>query len=113
MGLDMYLRAKLADNTPTIEIGDWRKHANLHGYMEHLYRERGGTEESFNCIPLELTKEDCEKVIEMSENNSFETAEGFFWGESYPEHNEETISYMKKALEYIKEGKKIYYDSWW
>ena len=112
MGLDMYLTAKLADNAPNEEIGDWRKHANLHGYMESLYVARGGTEQ-FNCIPLELTKNDCENIIEFSKGPGFETAQGFFWGESNKRDDDETIKHMTKALEYIEKGYKIYYDSWW
>jgi hypothetical protein len=114
MGLDMYLNKRLADNTSLENIGGWRKHANLHGYMESLYRARGGTDD-FNCIPLELTKDDCEKILALSKDREegFETAEGFFWGQSYPEHNEETIEHMEEALEAIKLGYTIYYDSWW
>ena len=113
MGLDMYLYSKIADNVPQEHIGDWRKHANLHGYMENLYRKRGGTAESFNCIPLELTKEDCEEIIELSKDNNLELAEGFFWGASNEEDNEDTIEYMKKAIQAIEAGSKVYYDSWW
>lgn len=52
MGLDMYactLREQPA--TPVdfkaeevSELHYWRKHPNLHGWMEQLYREKGGTD---------------------------------------------------------------------
>ena len=113
MGLDMSLYAYIADNVKPENIGSWRKHANLHGHMEHLYRERGGDALSFNCIPLELTKEDCEEIIKLSQGNELKTAEGFFWGKSYPEHDKETIEYMTKAIKAIEEGKQVFYDSWW
>ncbi|ASY66520.1 hypothetical protein SJ05684_b55380 (plasmid) [Sinorhizobium sojae CCBAU 05684] len=29
----------------------WRKHPNLHGWMEHLY-PRGGKDAIFNCVNL-------------------------------------------------------------
>lgn len=114
MGLDMLLEKRLANNTPMLHIGSWRKHANLHGYMESLYRARGGINE-FNCQELELTKDDCEKIIALSEDSEkgFETAEGFFWGKSDSEHDTETIMYMKEALDAIEQGYTIYYDSWW
>ncbi len=114
MGLDMYLQKRLADNTPLEHIGSWRKHANLHGYMESLYQARGGKDE-FNCVELELTKEDCEKILALSENSEegFGTAKGFFWGKSWPEHDGETIELMKEALIAIEQGYTIYYDSWW
>ena len=48
-----------------INVGYWRKHSDLQGYMEDLYRDKGGTGE-FNCVDLILSKEDCEDVIEYS-----------------------------------------------
>ena len=114
MGLDMLLEKRLANNTPMLRIGSWRKHPNLHGYMESLYRARGG-ENEFNCQELELTKNDCEEIIVLSEKTGkgFETAQGFFWGKSDSEHDKETIMHMKEALDAIEQGYTIYYDSWW
>lgn len=36
----------------------WRKHPNLHGWMEPLNREKGSTEGQFNCVTLLLTEVD-------------------------------------------------------
>jgi hypothetical protein len=55
MGLDMYARttnAKLKspvdfDETDGTEFHYWRKHPDLHGWMERLYREKGGIDRSF------------------------------------------------------------------
>ena len=112
MGLDMYLYKRIASNTPQEEIGSWRKHANLHGYMETLYYSRGGTE-VFNCIPLKLEKSDCKDIIERSKAHNFDTAEGFFWGASVGEDDEDTIRFMEEAIQAIDDGYTIYYDSWW
>ncbi len=30
----------------------WRKHPELHGWMEKLYRETGGAAQSFNCVRM-------------------------------------------------------------
>jgi len=46
-----------ANVTKPIEIAYWRKHPNLHGWFEQLYRERGG-EGDFNGDELELFRED-------------------------------------------------------
>ncbi len=48
MGLDMYACKTLEDDYSTVDfsienaevIQSWRKHPNLHGWMEMLYRER-------------------------------------------------------------------------
>ncbi|MCA3352571.1 MAG: hypothetical protein INF97_18455 [Roseomonas sp.] len=62
MGLDMYAFAtRTAPAAPvdfkadhSQELAYWRKHPNLHGRMEHLYRAKGGTAEDFNCVNLQL-----------------------------------------------------------
>ena len=38
-----------------VRFHDWRKHPDLHGWMEDLYREKGGTDAEFNCVNLQLT----------------------------------------------------------
>ena len=50
------------DRSELVEIHCWRKHANLQGWMESLYREKGGSSEEFNCVPLQLTKEDLDML---------------------------------------------------
>ena len=40
---------------------DWRKHHDLHGWMEQLYRKKGGIEE-FNCQYVELTIHDLDQL---------------------------------------------------
>jgi hypothetical protein len=32
------------------ELHYWRKHPNLHGWMEQHYREKGDSAKSFNCV---------------------------------------------------------------
>jgi hypothetical protein len=34
------------------ELAYWRKHPNLHGWMEQLYRAKGGTAEDFSRASL-------------------------------------------------------------
>ena len=38
------------------------KHPNLHGWMERLYRTRGGKEDKFNCVNIQLTADDLQKL---------------------------------------------------
>lgn len=66
MGLDMY--AHTIDEAPASpvdfkvehygELHYWRKHPNLHGWMENLYRMKGGRDPAFNCVNLQLSAED-------------------------------------------------------
>ena len=67
MGLDMYAFTRQGalpaqvdfDRTEDDQkIFYWRKHPNLHGWMEALYREKGGKGKYFNCDQVALTPED-------------------------------------------------------
>ena len=62
MGLDQYAFARKSDNDKKIDIAYWRKHPNLQGHMESLYHAKGGTEEVFNCVDVNLTEEDLNEI---------------------------------------------------
>lgn len=125
MGLDMYafvVPASAAkgdfevDTKFKEELRYWRKHNALHACMESLYRHKGGAEQSFNCIPLRLTKEDLLKLIEDAKAHKLQSATGFFWGHQYDYNEEianEDIEFAHKALAEIDKGYAVYYDSCW
>jgi len=95
------------------ELAYWRKHPNLHGWMEALYREKGGTDEQFNCVNLNLTEEDLDNLEEVVNNDELLHTMGFFFGESCPEDKENDIEFIANAREALKEGYAVYYTSWW
>jgi len=125
MGLDMYafsvpafaVKGEFDVNTEfKNELQYWRKHNALHSWMENLYRSKGGTEKSFNCIPVRLTKEDLNALIEDAKGHKLQSATGFFWGSQYDYNDEianEDIDFAHKALAEIDRGNAVYYDSWW
>lgn len=96
------------------EIYYWRKHPNLHGFMENLYNKKGG-EDEFNCRPVVLTIEDIDELVKHILDGSLPETSGFFFGQSMRDKEEELgdIEFCKKAAEAIKEGYTVYYDSWW
>lgn len=100
------------EDVPSIQIAYWRKHPDLQGYMERLYRERGGTG-VFNCVPLELSEADCRAVIEAVRDRALPHTTGFFFGESSDEDMAPTIQAMEDAIEAIRAGDIVEYDSWW
>jgi len=59
------------------EIAYWRKHPNLQGWMEQLWREKGGKGE-FNCVDVELTREDL-KQLELAKISSLLAMLGLQW----------------------------------
>ena len=102
------------DEVEREEIHYWRKHPNIHGFMENLYREKGG-ESDFNCRPVELTQEDIDSLAKSILDQELPKTSGFFFGQSFGDDEEvdDDLEFCKKASEAIKEGYTVFYDSWW
>lgn len=130
MGLDMYaFRVKAEDviddfnvrddsmgrKEPLEELAYWRKHHDLHGWMERLYRAKGGTKESFNCVPVRLSMEDLNLLESDVLNNRLPETQGFFFGTNPPDEysREQDMAFIMKAKIAITNGAAVYYDSWW
>lgn len=124
MGLDMYAYKvapndaispiEIAKGAERYELHYWRKHHDLHGWMEALYRSKGGTEE-FNCEPVELTEEDLNNLATAIEQGHLPPTTGFFFGNNPPDadSNSEDMDFIQKARKALDSGMKVYYDSWW
>ena len=111
MGLDQYAFSRKAGTTDNkAELMYWRKHANLEGWMRNLYYQRGG-EGEFNCVDLRLFEGDVENL--EKEYLDLEHSEGFFWGNSRPEQNDDTMEFIRKAYKAIRAGDEVVYTSWW
>ena len=170
MGLDMYAYCVDPDDVindfgfrlnSTTQFFYWRKHPNLHGLMEGLWRERVdilGTQAldereaalareeredevelaasagepapapslaavstytleslTFNCEPLRLYEQDLQCIEEAIKGGSLPDTIGFFFGESErsDEQQQEDLAFVEQAREHIREGKAVYYNSWW
>ena len=64
------------------ELHYWRKHPNLHGWMQKLYYEKGGKDEIFNCVPVALTGQDLDRLEADVKDGELPLTAGFFFGES-------------------------------
>lgn len=124
MGLDMYAFSVSQEVAGDVEVdfqsdGDrlfyWRKFNALHGWMEDLYRSKGGTEDDFNCTTVRLDLKDLDRLEMDAGNNKLVPRSGFFFGSQdiYPEDMETVPEFVAKAREAITEGKAVFYDSWW
>lgn len=133
MGLDMYaytMRAEFVgdrqtDVMPTTdeereqaeltEIAYWRKFNHLHGWMENLYREKGGQENIFNCRTVRLELDDLERLEQALKNDELKHTPGFFFGgeEIYPADIKATNEFIATARDAIQNGLTVFYDSWW
>ena len=95
------------------ELAYWRKHPNLHGWMERLYRERGGTGD-FNGDELELTAEDLDNLEYDVQNNRLPPTSGFFFGEGADDYYKESdLKFIQEARAEIFLGLKVFYNSSW
>lgn len=126
MGLDMYAyitRVKLepVGSVQTLlpgvwetmeEIARWRKHPDLHGWMERLYRCRGG-EGDFNLDYVLLSLADLEQLERDVKRKRLPKTTGFFFGESSPEDREDDEAFIAKARDALSKDYQVLYMSWW
>ena len=113
MGLDQYayrVDTLLANRE---EIAYWRKHPNLQGFMEQLWREKGG-EGEFNCVDVELTLDDLERLEVAVQRAELPSTEGFFFGTGSDDfYCGQDLEFIAEASKAIEKGYKIVYTSWW
>ena len=95
------------------EIHYWRKHPNLHGWMEELYYEKGGTRAVFNCVPVVLTAQDLERLEADVNAGSLPDTTGFFFGESDGSETEDDLAFIAKARKAQADGLTVFYYAWW
>lgn len=120
MGLDMYAFTTARDILPvdfatpddTVEIHYWRKHPNLHGWMERLYQQRGGCEQ-FNCVNLRLDHADIDALEQAIKAKTLPQTAGFFFGETEGDEWEDDLHFVKKARDALAKGLRVFYSSWW
>lgn len=99
--------------TDQMELAYWRKHPNLQGWMEQLWREKGG-EGEFNCVDVELDAADLEKLKHAIASGDLPETEGFFFGNpSDDRYREGDLEFIRTAREHLSMGYKIVYTSWW
>jgi len=128
MGLDMYAyscdrrmigEGKVDFNTDDVgdddreQIAYWRKHPDLHGWMEKLYRDKGGKDRDFNCVNVELTLEDLKKLERDVLASNLPRTKGFFFGESDSKPDKYDLEFIIRAKQELNKGRAVYYTSWW
>lgn len=120
MGLDMYAfktdaaieEAGFKYPQNTIGIAYWRKHPNLHGWMEALYLQKGGTQ-IFNCECVRLDAADIDALEKAVHEDALPETTGFFFGESWPEDKADDLIFIQNARKALDEGLNVFYTSWW
>jgi len=130
MGLDMYAYSvaqedaltpfQISEEANRKEIHYWRKHHDLHGWMENLWREKltfskNPPGSQFNCQPVALSLTDLEELEKDLHEGRLPHTTGFFFGNNPPDEEtfKDDMDFIKKAREEISKGRIVYYDSWW
>jgi len=101
-----------------VEIGYWRKHPNLHGWMEQLWQKKtdGIIRENseFNGVELELTREDLDQLERDIAEGFLPETNGFFFGEASDEYyKERDLEFIKQARMNLFLGLRVFYNSSW
>ena len=121
MGLDMYAyaAAKPQADTGQREIAYWRKHPNLHGWMEQLWERKMNAEgrdspHNFNGIELELTWEDIDELEQAIIHKQLPPTSGFFFGsDSDDEYRASDLAFVRAAKAEVFLGLRVFYNSSW
>jgi hypothetical protein len=99
------------------EIAYWRKHPNLHGWMEQLWNKRNGGNQdggNFNGIELELTYEDLEILEQDVIAGTLPGTTGFFFGNDADDHyRDQDLEFIRNARAELFMGLKVFYNSSW
>ncbi|MFL1013243.1 hypothetical protein [Flavisericum labens] len=131
MGLDMYLKGEKFFTTyegykrriedgfevseHSLEIGYWRKHPDLHGYIVNTFNK--GID---NCKPINLNPDNFIDIINAIKEDRLPKTTGFFFGTSENDEQEkqEAIEIFEKAFNWLVKEQKgcwksvIYQASW-
>jgi len=95
------------------EIAYWRKHPNLHGWMQQLWESRGNSGD-FNGDELELTWQDLDVLEESVKSNKLPDTSGFFFGNDSDDHyREQDLKFIREAKAELFLGLKVFYNSSW
>jgi hypothetical protein len=99
------------------EIAYWRKHPNLQGWMETLWRSRNtdpSEDPAFNGVELELTWEDLDQLEKDIRDDQLPYTQGFFFGEPSDDYyKQQDLDFIKNARAELFLGLKVFYNSSW
>jgi len=119
MGLDMYayVANKGREQDPEVntqEIAYWRKHPNLHGWMEQLAEKKNLDYDSFNGVELELEWEDIKQLENDIKEGNLPGTKGFFFGSDADEYYKpQDLKFCIDAKTELFLGRKVFYNSSW
>jgi hypothetical protein len=135
MGLDMWAFATSQKPGMPVDFGwpedaqdfhTWRWHSDLHCWMEVLYWYKGGSNEQFNCVNLELSSGDIDRLEAAiladelpksegySESSDSESDDDLAVGSERSDSQlDDDLAFITKVRDYLARGLTVYYTCWW
>lgn len=122
--LDQYGKSVNTKVSEPRELAYWRKHPNLQGWMESLWKKKmheanqelpeSQWDSSFNGIELELTAEDLDALERAVKKHQLPKTSGFFFGNDSDQHYyQHDLEFIKNARAELFMGLKVFYNSSW
>lgn len=124
MGLDMnltgqrffsYYNRKSNLKSESYDLGYWRKHPDLHGYIVQHFAD--GIDE---CQRIDLSERDIRQLVAAIKDRRLPRTTGFFFGESEDTKDQiaEDVDILEKAIAWLNEEdaeatRYIYYCASW
>jgi hypothetical protein len=99
-----------------LELGYWRKHPNLHGYIVDTFAD--GVDE---CQEISLGEEAIVQTIAAIRKKELPETAGFFFGKSDSSRDAESIAILENALKWLRaktpddgrEIREVFYKASW
>lgn len=122
MGLDMYLTGERTLKKPRngdmqmkgeeYDLGYWRKHPNLHGYIVENFADED------DCRPVYLSSEDLRAIRDAVEQEKLPHTHGFFFGQSDGSEKANDLQLLDAALAWVEADdpdgyRSVYYQASW
>ncbi len=131
MGLDMYLRGEkffwtdwdhpennrmedgLKVSSLEVDLGYWRKHPNLHGYIVKTFAD--GDDQ---CQRIPLDDKQLLQILEAVKADTLPHTEGFFFGVSNSSDKGDSITQLEAAIKWLNTEeprvmRSVYYQASW
>ena len=109
-----YTADKAGQEVTARELAYWRKHPNLHGWMERLAESKNLDYGSFNGVELELTWADLDALEQAVTHKQLPSTSGFFFGNDSDErYRESDLAFVKAARAELFLGLRVFYNSSW
>jgi hypothetical protein len=124
MGLDMYAyttqKALITSDVDFVLDQDlfeplhyWRKHHNLHDWMQRLYQAKGGQDPDFNLSPVALNRADLGTLELAIKAGDLPDTGRFFFGASDGSERDNDLAFIRKGREALQRGLAVFYVAWW